>query len=103
MQELLLPRLPVVARKPLVVAFFAFVSLKSRVFSLFLDNSRPSRATEQKAREERKRPSWMPPPAVFPIVWSTIAVLRTVSSTMIWEAAGRNLLAGPILALMLHL
>jgi tryptophan-rich sensory protein len=34
---------------------------------------------------------------------STIAVLRCVSSTMVWEACGRNLLAPPLLAMMAHL
>jgi tryptophan-rich sensory protein len=38
---------------------------------------------------KRVRPSWMPPPLAFPIVWSTIGVLRTVAAVMIWEAVGR--------------
>jgi len=45
----------------------------------------------------------MPPPVVFPIVWSTIAVLRSVSTTMVWEASGRDLLIAPISWFVLHL
>ena len=41
-----------------VRAFFAFMSLRSRVFSI-LDNSRPSVATEERKRKLKKRPSWM--------------------------------------------
>lgn len=38
--------------------FFAFTSLKSRVFSV-LDNSRPSVAREEQRKREKKRPGWM--------------------------------------------
>lgn len=93
---------PAWAPKAVVVAFFAAMSLRSRVFSP-LNNSRPTTASERAAIAERKRPSWMPPPLTFPIVWTTIAVLRTVSSVMIWELSGRTLLVAPILAMMLHL
>lgn len=81
--------------------FFAFMSLRSRVFSV-LDNSRPRVADEAKEIQQRKRPSWMPPPFVFPIVWTTIAVLRTVSSSIIFENSG-SLLARPLLFFYLHL
>eukprot|EP00624_Nannochloropsis_granulata_P002210 evm.model.NODE_2124_length_31103_cov_30.407709.1 len=40
-----------------VRAFFAFLSLRSRVFSI-LDNSRPSVAKEERKRKLKKRPSW---------------------------------------------
>lgn len=49
------------------------------------------------------RPAWTPPPITFPIVWSSMAVLRTVSAVMVWEALGRQLLVGPLLLFMLHL
>jgi len=88
--------------KVLVGLFFAFCSLRSRVFSP-LDNSRPKQADEGKAIQERKRPSWMPPPLAFPIIWTTIAVLRTVSSVIVWEACGRELLVVPLVAMCLHL
>eukprot|EP00952_Eustigmatos_sp_NYUAD-ZCMA_P009651 39823-Eustigmatos_ZCMA.PRE.1 len=42
----------------IVRLFFAFMSLRSRVFSL-LDNSRPKVADEKKQISQRKRPSWM--------------------------------------------
>jgi hypothetical protein len=41
-----------------VRAFFAFMSLRSRVFSI-LDNSRPSVAKEERKRKLKKRPAWM--------------------------------------------
>lgn len=52
---------------------------------------------------KRIRPSWMPPPLAFPIVWTTIGVLRTVAAVMIWEAVGRQLLVVPLAAYCLHL
>jgi len=52
---------------------------------------------------KRIRPSWMPPPLAFPIVWSTIGVLRTVAAVMIWEAVGRQLLVVPLAVYCLHL
>merc|ERR1712046_261111 len=45
----------------------------------------------------------MPPPLAFPVIWTSIAVLRTVSSVIIWEVSNRTLSVAPILALMLHL
>jgi len=45
----------------------------------------------------------MPPPIAFPIVWSTISILRTVASVLVWEACGRNLLAAPLAWFLLHL
>lgn len=45
----------------------------------------------------------MPPPKVFPVVWISIAFLRAISSTLIWEAAGRDLLTLPLIAFLLHL
>jgi len=59
--------------------------------------------SEAAERMTRKRPSWTPPPYAFPIIWSSIGVLRTVSSVIVWEACGRSLLASPLLALLLHL
>jgi benzodiazapine receptor len=51
----------------------------------------------------RRRPAWMPPPLTFPIVWSTMAVLRTVSSVMVFEALGCKLAAAPLIVFMAHL
>jgi hypothetical protein len=92
----------------MAVMFFAVMSLKSRALSL-LNAVRPTPSSV----DETKRPGWAPPGIVFPIVWcnhlntsgyciansvspsrlrcggcigrSTIGVLRTVSSVMIWE------------------
>ena len=36
-------------------------------------------------------------------VWTTIGVLRTVSSMLIWEACGRQMLVLPLIAMMTHL
>lgn len=58
---------------------------------------------EDRAKEENRRPSWMPPPKVFPIVWISIAFLRAISSVLVWEASGRDLLALPLVAFLLHL
>jgi len=39
----------------------------------------------------------------FPIVWSLMAVLRSVSSVLVWDATGRNLLAFPLVVFVVHL
>lgn len=53
--------------------------------------------------DDKKRPSWMPPPLVFPIVWSSIGLLRCISSVLVWEASGRDLLAAPLIVFCFHL
>lgn len=62
--------------------------LQSRVFAI-LDARRPEMGSElgDKIMVETKRPSWTPPGFIFPIVWTTIGILRTVSSMLIWEAS----------------
>ncbi|KAF5831969.1 TspO/MBR-related protein [Dunaliella salina] len=90
------------AAKALVTLFFLVTSIKSRIFSP-LDASRPNIKGEKKAIDEKKRPSWMPPPPVFPIVWSTIGLLRCISSVLVWEASGRDLLTTPLIIFCAHL
>ena len=97
-----LPRLSPAAQRCVVGVWFAFNSLRSRTFSP-LDNRRPSLASERTAIADRRRPAWMPPPLVFPIVWTTIAGLRTVASVVAYEAVGSTLLAAPLVVFMFHL
>jgi tryptophan-rich sensory protein len=85
----------------MVGVFMLFMSLKSRVFSP-LDNSRPSASKDDPVFKDRLRPSWTPPPLAFPIIWSTIALLRTFSTVLIFRSTG-TLLCKPIFALMAHL
>lgn len=85
----------------LVGIFMLFMSLKSRVFSP-LDNSRPSASKDDPVFRDRLRPSWTPPPLAFPVIWSTIALLRTFSTVFIFQTTG-TLLCKPIFALMMHL
>jgi translocator protein len=78
-------------------AFFAFVTLRSRLFSL-LDNTRNSgRYTSL------QRPGWAPPPLAFPIVWMSIAVLRVVSAYLVWSAMGQTFLSWPLILYVAHL
>lgn len=84
-----------------VSLLFLFMSVKSRVFSP-LDNSRPRPNANDPQFRNRLRPSWMPKPIVFPIIWSTIGLLRTISSVLIWQATG-TLASVPILSLIGHL
>ncbi|KAG8467801.1 hypothetical protein KFE25_006853 [Diacronema lutheri] len=93
-------RLPLACAVPL----FAFLALRTRVFSV-MDNSRPNRKAQGGAAtpSETKRPSWTPPGIAFPIIWGTITLLRVASSTMVYAAKGRVLCTRPILALMVHL
>jgi benzodiazapine receptor len=77
--------------------FFAFVTLRSRLFSL-LDNTRNSgRYTSL------QRPGWAPPPLAFPIVWMSIAVLRVVSAYLVWSAMGQTFLCLPLILYVVHL
>ena len=85
----------------IVSVFFFGMSVRSRVFSP-LDNSRPSALIEDPVFKERLRPSWQPPPIAFPVIWTTIALLRTVSSTLVWKSKG-TLLSRPLAFMMLHL
>ena len=98
----LLPRLPAHASIGCVAAWFLFNSFGSRAFSP-LDNRRPTLQSERDAISSRRRPSWMPPPLAFPIVWSSIGVLRTTASTLVWLASGQKLLCLPLLAFQAHL
>jgi len=90
------------ARKIIALLFFGFMSVKSRTFS-FLDNSRPSSKSLKQRNREMKTPSWMPPPIAFPIIWSTIGVLRTISSFIVWERNSFTFLSFPIIMMMFHL
>lgn len=97
-----LPRLPPNASMGCVAAWFLFQSFGSRAFSP-LDNRRPTLSSEREAIATRRRPSWMPRPIVFPIVWTCIGLLRTTAATMVWLASGKQLLSVPLLAFQLHL
>lgn len=78
-------------------AFFAFVTLRSRLFSL-LDNTRNSGRYKS-----LQRPGWAPPPLAFPIVWMSIAVLRVVSAYLVWSAMGQTFLSWPLILYVAHL
>ncbi|NET70877.1 MAG: TspO/MBR family protein [Sphaerospermopsis sp. SIO1G2] len=79
------------------VLFFALLSLRSRIFSL-LDNTR-SRTTY----DQVIRPKWSPPPLAFPIVWMIIAVLRVISSVLIWQELNHQFLVLPLIIFVIHL
>ncbi|MGK7898830.1 MAG: TspO/MBR family protein, partial [Xenococcus sp. (in: cyanobacteria)] len=49
------------------------------------------------------RPKWAPPPLAFPIVWMTIAVLRVISSLLIWQQMNEQFLVLPLIAFAVHL
>ena len=85
----------------LVGAFTFFMALRSRVFSP-LDNSRPSPTASDPVFKERRRPWWTPPPLAFPLIWTTIAFLRSISTAMVFRSTG-TLLCLPIFAFFGHL
>ncbi|MGD1930901.1 MAG: TspO/MBR family protein [Leptolyngbyaceae cyanobacterium] len=89
--------LPPWALTAIVCAFFAFVTLRSRFFSL-LDNTRSNGRYQS-----IQRPGWAPPPLAFPIVWMSIAVLRVVSAYLIWSACGQSFLCLPLVLFVGHL
>ncbi|MGK7922563.1 MAG: TspO/MBR family protein [Trichodesmium sp.] len=77
--------------------FFALLSIRSRIFSP-LDNTRTSRTYDSIVR-----PKWAPPPLAFPIVWMSIAVLRVISSLLIWQQMNQQFLVLPLIAFAVHL
>ncbi|MEA5627389.1 TspO/MBR family protein [Nostoc sp. UHCC 0251] len=77
--------------------FFAILSIRSRIFSL-LDNTRSRQTYDQVIR-----PRWSPPPLVFPIVWMIIAVLRVISSLLVWKQMNHQFLVLPLILFVVHL
>ncbi|MBD2353145.1 TspO/MBR family protein [Tolypothrix sp. FACHB-123] len=77
--------------------FFALLSIRSRIFSL-LDNTRSRQTYDQVIR-----PRWSPPPLVFPIVWMVIAVLRVISSVLVWQQMNHQFLVLPLILFVVHL
>ncbi|MEH1821315.1 MAG: TspO/MBR family protein [Nostoc sp.] len=77
--------------------FFALLSIRSRIFSL-LDNTRSRQTYDQVIR-----PRWSPPPLVFPIVWMMIAVLRVISSVLVWQQMNHQFLVLPLILFVVHL
>eukprot|EP00621_Florenciella_sp_RCC1693_P001438 CAMPEP_0182545920 /NCGR_PEP_ID=MMETSP1323-20130603/35243_1 /TAXON_ID=236787 /ORGANISM="Florenciella parvula, Strain RCC1693" /LENGTH=216 /DNA_ID=CAMNT_0024757105 /DNA_START=13 /DNA_END=663 /DNA_ORIENTATION=- len=93
-----------------VGVLFAFLSLRSRVFSV-LNNSRPKRraaakemelATPTEAPRRLRRPSWTPPGIAFPFIWGTITVLRGVSSAVAFSST-QTFFTPAFAAMLLHL
>jgi len=76
---------------------FAVLSIRSRIFSL-LDNTRSRQTYDQVIR-----PRWSPPPLVFPIVWMVIAVLRVISSVLVWQQMNHQFLVLPLILFVVHL
>ena len=91
------PALPDWSGSVLAGIFFTLLSIRSRIFSP-LDNTR-----SQKTYDDVTRPGWAPPPLAFPIVWMSIAVLRVVSSLMVWQELGQHFLVLPLIAFAIHL
>ncbi|MGF1939285.1 MAG: TspO/MBR family protein [Nostoc sp. ChiQUE02] len=77
--------------------FFALFSIRSRIFSL-LDNTRSRQTYDQVIR-----PRWSPPPLVFPIVWMIIAILRVISSVLLWQQMNHQFLVLPLILFVVHL
>ncbi|WP_375499009.1 TspO/MBR family protein [uncultured Nostoc sp.] len=77
--------------------FFAILSIRSRFFSL-LDNTRSRQIYDQVIK-----PKWSPPPLVFPIVWMIIAILRVISSLLIWQQMNHQFLVLPLILFVVHL
>ena len=89
--------LPPGAMTVVVCGFFAFITLRSRLFS-WLDNTRNSGRYQS-----LQKPGWAPPPLAFPIVWMSIAVLRVTSAYLIWSALGQTFLVWPLVIYVIHL
>jgi len=93
---------------PLVPPLFAFLSLRSRLFSLLPANRPPRGGFEVDGKRvptpaDTIRPWWTPPGIAFPFIWLTITGLRAISSMIVFKACGRTLFSPPLLLLALHL
>ena len=91
------PALPTWSSSLIAGLFFTLLSIRSRIFSP-LDNTRSS-----KTYDNIIRPKWAPPPLAFPIVWMAIAVLRVVSSLIVWQQMNQEFLAVPLIVFVIHL
>lgn len=85
----------------IVVGLFFFLSIRSRIFSP-LDNSRPKASKNDPIFKDRIRPSWQPPAIAFPIIWTTISILRTISAYLIFKSTN-SLISKPLLFFYAHL
>jgi len=93
---------------PLVPPLFAFLSLRSRIFSPLPANRPPRGGFNVDGKRvptppETIRPWWTPPGIAFPFIWLTITALRAASSLIVYRNTGRALCAPPLLLLALHL
>jgi tryptophan-rich sensory protein len=93
---------------PLVPVLFAFLSLRSRLFSLLPANRPPRGGFEVDGKKvpttpETIRPWWTPPGIAFPFIWLTITALRAASSLVVFKEVGQKLFSAPLLLLALHL
>ena len=77
--------------------FLTFLTIRSRIFSP-LDNTR-----SRKTYDDIVRPKWAPPPLAFPIVWMTIALLRVISSLLVWHQMNQQFLVLPLIVFVVHL
>ncbi len=96
-EQLPLADWPAWSQPTIACGFFAFMTLRSRLFSL-LDNTRNSGRYNS-----IQRPGWAPPPLAFPIVWMSIAVLRVVSAYLVWSTLEQTFLCWPLAFYMIHL
>ncbi len=76
---------------------FHYFSIRSRLFSP-LDNTR-----SRSLYDHIQCPAWAPPPLAFPLVWMTIAVLRVISSYLIWSHCNHNFLTLHLIIFVIHL
>jgi len=49
-----------------------------------------------------KKPSWTPPPKVFPLVWTPLFTMQALAYYFIWKAVDRQALSAPIVIFLAH-
>ena len=91
-------------KTPATFLIYAFLSLKSRTFSL-CDNRRPGKREKgQLGWYDRTMPMWTPPGIFFPIMWCLIITpLRALSSVAVHNATGGVAAVETTKWLVLHL
>ncbi|KAA8499879.1 hypothetical protein FVE85_7464 [Porphyridium purpureum] len=58
---------------------------------------RPVRPLDPEWYSKLKKPIWHPPNFCFPLLWVPVRVLRSIGSSLLWEALRRNPLSPPLM------
>jgi len=64
---------------------------------------RPARPLDPEWYPRLKKPFWHPPNIFFPLLWIPVRVSRSLGTSLMWEAVGRNVLAPPVIVALVSI